>query len=226
MNRHGAVILSEADDRAAQFAKIRSRFHDKELANLAELAYDLEAKQYALGFVQVLNYPFLNVAPVAVNSFTSTTSLMSPAPTPYIPANAINVGTRFRMRCWGSIASAAGTATFTFGASIGNTLPGTAVCAGAAGTPATGPLPLWLEFELTCLVTGAASTASIIGQGIQLGGTATPTTPVLLPATAPTALVTTWATTNANAITPASVCSVSAAGNSVLLYGATVEQLN
>jgi hypothetical protein len=199
---------------------------DRTIEHMAELAEASNAKALAGGWVQMANYPFVNVAPVQVNTFTTTTNLMSPAPQPYLPAGTINVGTRFRVRAWGAIQSAAGTATFTFGLAIGTTLPGTPICAGAAGTPTTGPLPLWLEFEATCLVAGAASTASIIAQGIQLGGTSTPTTPVLLPATAPTALAATWTTTAANAITVNSVCSVSSGTNGILLYGASVEQLN
>lgn len=199
------------------------QFHDRDIERMAELAHDLDATSYAGGWVQMINWPFLNVAPVAVNTFTTTQTIMSPSPQPYIPANSMNVGTRFRVRAWGSIASVAGTATTTIGLSI--TGP-SVICASANQTPATGPLPWWFEGEVTVLVAGAASTASIIGQGIAFGLGATPATCVLVPATAPTAVTTTWATTVANAITVNGVWSVSNAGNSYTTYGASVEQLN
>lgn len=201
------------------------KFHDPALQDMAGIAHDLDAKAYAGGWVQLQNWNDLGIAPSSVNTFTTTTCILSPAPRAFIPANSVSIGTRFRMRCWGSIQSAAGTATFTIGTAWNGT-GGTPIIASATQTPATGPLPFWYEAELTVLQIGAASTASIIGQGMAWGLGATPATSVLVPATAPTAVSTTFATTAAWNLTANSVCSASSATNAFVTYGHSVEQLN
>lgn len=216
-----AARIASAKGTLLGFADPRS---DPALRDMAGLAYDLGAKAYAGGWVQLQNWQDLGIGPASVNSFTTTTCILSPAPRPFIPANSVQIGTRFRLRAWGSIANS-GSTTFTIGVAWNGT-GGTPIIASATGTPGAGPLPFWFEAELTVLQIGAASTASIIGQGIALGLTATPTTPVLVPATAPTALSTTFATTAAWNLTANSVCGSSAAGNAFVTYGHTVEQLN
>ena len=208
-----------------EVARLGGKRHDPTLEHMSEIAAELDATNYAGGWVNLLNWQDLNVAPASVNTFTTTTCILSPAPRPYIPANSVAIGTRFRMRTWGSIASAAGTATFTIGTAFNGT-GGTPIMASAAQTPATGPLPFWYEAELTVLQIGAASTASIIGQGLCHGLGATPATAILVPATAPTALATTFFTTSAWNLTPNSVCSSGVSGNAFVTYGMTVEQLN
>ncbi len=231
MNLRGALILDPgkvaraAEERDLQLSKMSHRFFDKRLAEMAELSAELGAKNYVGGFVNLANYSDLQQAPAVCSAFSTTAAIQNPAPRPFIGANTVSVGTRFRVRAWGSITNTGGY-TLTLGLAF-NGVPGTGgtpICASGAGTPATGPLPFWVEFEATILQVGAASTASIIAQGLGYGMTATPATAVLIPATAPTALATTFFTTSPWNLTVNGVWGTSQAG--ITCYGHAVEQYN
>jgi hypothetical protein len=204
---------------AARFDEGRS---DPTIRNMAEIAAELDAKSYAGGWVNLLNWQDLNTAPAAVNTFTTTTCIASPTPRAFIPANSLALGTRLRMRSWGSLSSVAGTATTTIGAALNGT-GGTVICVSAAQTPATTTVfTWWAEFEFTVMAVGASPT--IIGGGNALGLNATPTTVIIIPASAPAAVA--FVQTQANSITPNATWSASSASNTYTTYGYTVEQLN
>lgn len=201
---------------------IEYRFHDPEVAKLAKVARDLSAQNYSGGWVNLCNYGDMETVPAAVNTFTTTTCIVSPAPRPFIPANSVNIGTRFRIRGWGTVSSVAGTATTTIGIAIGGT-GGTVISASANQTPATTTVfTWWAEFEAIVLTVGPSGT--IIGGGWALGLNATPTTAILIPASAPASV--TMNTTVANSITINAVWSTSSASNTYTCYGGSVEQLN
>jgi hypothetical protein len=205
-----------------EVARMGDKRHDPTLEHMTEIAREFDVKAYSGGWVNLQNWADLNVAPSVVSAFTTTTALLNPAPRPFVPANSVNIGTRFRLRCWGSLTNT-GAYSFTIGMAWNGT-GGTPIIASAAQTPATGPLPFWFEAEATVLQIGAASTASIIAQGMAWGVNATATTTVLVPATAPTALSSTFATTAAWNLTANGTWATSQAG--ITCYGHTVEQLN
>lgn len=199
-----------------------ARFHDPRIAEMAEIARDLDATAYAGGWVNLLNWQDDAAAPVAVNTFTTSTCIASPTPRPFIPANSLSIGTQLRVRAWGTVSSVAGTATTTLGLALNGT-GGTVVCASAAQTPAITTVFTWLAtFDATVLTIG--SSGSIIAGGWALGLNATPATPILIPASAPSAV--TVNTTQANSLTVNATWSTSNAANTYTTYGFTVEQLN
>jgi hypothetical protein len=195
---------------------------DPDLERMMEVAHDLDARSYSGGWVQLLNYQDLETVAAAVNTFTTTTCIVSPTPRAFIPANSVSIGTQFRIRGWGTVSSAAGTATTTIGIALNGTA-GTVICASAAQTPATTTVfTIWLEFHATVLTVGSSGT--IIGGGIAHGMNATPTTPILIPATAPASV--TMNTTQANSITVNATWSASSGSNTYTLYAFSCEQLN
>jgi hypothetical protein len=213
---------------AVDLSKLTSRFHDKTLGEMAEVAAQVEAKAYAGGWVQMANWGTTNYVPAVSASLTTASpgTILLPAANPpdaFLPANSLHLHTQLRMRVWGSITNS-GAFTFALAGCIGVVGTTTAIIASATGTPATGPLPFWFESEYTVLQIGAAATSSIIGQGLAWGITATPATTVLVPATAPTALAATWSTQNANALVPTGWWGTAQAG--ITVYGYSVEQLN
>jgi hypothetical protein len=245
MDEHGAYLLQRDVERrrdkmwlpkGAQSVFNRP-FQDADIERMANIAADIDARSYSGGWVNLLNYATATVVPTSVNTFTTITAVVSPFPDSFIPANSLHIGTRLRMRAFGTIQSAAGTATFTlvptFGATAGAGNGGTGIMgstpAGTAGG-ATGTLGFFMDYDATVQVIGAASTAQIIGMGFAVGINATIGNVSLIQGaagiTTPTALATIFTTTAAQSFVPCSVCSSSSATNAFLTYGFSVEQLN
>lgn len=223
MNTHGAVDLAPLK-RKAESRLVLARFHDSELEKMARIADELKMGMLEGGWPQLLNcdYPEQGSAIVAKNTYTAMADICN-AQKPFIQANTLKPGTILRVTAWGSIGSAAGTATTTMALYLNGAASGTQLAVTAAQTPPTSTVNAWhLEANLTVLTQGASGTIQTLGNVI--GINATTTTMVLLPATVPAAAAIN--TTNNNSITIAATWSVSAAGNTYSVYGFTVEQLN
>ena len=159
---------------------------------------------------------------MAKNTYTTIADIVN-AQRAFIPAGSLNVGTLLRTKVWGTLGSAAGTATATLAAYLNGAASGVALATSAAATPATSTVNVWMaEFLSTVLTIGSAGTIQTVGQAVGLGATAT--TPIIIPATLPAASA--LNTTQANSITVAVGWSVSAAGNTFSVFGFSVEQLN
>jgi len=200
-------------------------FQDPALAEVAELAKKLDAQMYPGGWVQLVNYAVgdtqLAAAPSAVNTFTAATNLITTPPN-FIPANSLNVGTVLRIRAAGTIGSAAGTATTTFGFGFGGAA-GVSMVVSASQTPPTSTVQTWFSEVYTNILTvGSSGTGYSIGYVVGIG--ATPATNILLPAT--TVATSVINTTAANYIAPYATWSASASGNTYTTYQFSVEQLN
>jgi len=219
MNTHGAVDLAPTK------AKIElGRFHDPSIERMAEIAHDLNATMYSGGWVNLLNFdsPEQDTAVTPKNTFTTMADICNPQ-RPFIPANSVKTGTIFRIMAWGTVGSAAGTATTTMGLYLNGAAAGTQLAVTAAQTPATSTVNCWnMDTQARVVSIGAAGTIVTIGD--VMGINATATTGVLMPATLPAAAA--FNTTQANSITIAASWSVSAAGNTYSVHGFTVEQLN
>ena len=200
MNTHGASDL--APSRAAMQKKLEpGRFHDPSIERMAQVAYDLQAEMYSGGWVQLLNWsaPEQGSAVVAKNTYTTIADIVN-AQRAFIPAGSLNVGTLLRTKVWGTLGSAAGTATATLAAYLNGAASGVALATSAAATPATSTVNVWMaEFLSTVLTIGSAGTIQTVGQAVGLGATAT--TPIIIPATLPAASA--LNTTQANSITVA-----------------------
>ena len=200
-------------------------FNDPAIADIAKLAQKLDAQMYPGGWVQLVNYAVgdtqLSAAPTAVNTFTSATNLITTPPN-FIPANSLNVGSVLRIRAAGTIGSAAGTATTTFGFGFGGA-SGVSMVVSASQTPPTSTVQTWIaEVYTNILTVGSSGTGYSIGYVMGIG--ATPATNILLPAT--TVATSVINTSAANYIAPYATWSASAAGNTYSTYQFSVEQLN
>ena len=200
-------------------------FNDSAIADIAKLAQKLDAQMYPGGWVQLVNYAVgdtqLSAAPTAVNTFTVATNLITTPPN-FIPANSLNVGSVLRIRAAGTIGSAAGTATTTFGFGFGGA-SGVSMVVSASQTPPTSTVQTWIaEVYTNILTVGSSGTGYSIGYVMGIG--ATPATNILLPAT--TVATSVINTSAANYIAPYATWSASAAGNTYSTYQFSVEQLN
>jgi hypothetical protein len=200
-------------------------FRDPAIAELAELARKYDAQLYPGGWVQLIDWSVgntqLSAAPTAVNSFTAATNLITVPPN-FIPANSLNVGTVLRIRAAGTIGSAAGTATTTFGFGFGGAA-GVSMVVSASQTPPTSTVQTWFSEVYTNILTvGSSGTGYTIGYIVGIG--ATPATNIIMPAT--TVATSVINTTAANYIAPYATWSASAAGNTYSTYQFSVEQLN
>lgn len=198
-------------------------WHDKEIEQMAAIAADLGASAYAGGWVQLVNWADEPYVPAAVNNFT-TACIISQLPRAFIPANSVVLGTRFRIRAWGSYGITA-TPTIILGLGINPTTSsaGTSVCASASQSPTAGTVnSWWAEFEAT--ITAVGSSGAIFGMGMAWGFNATATTAILIPAATPTSA--TFNTTQANSLALYATWSSASASNTLTTYGFTVEQLN
>ena len=167
------------------------------------------------------------------NTYTTAVTVLNPSDLLPIPANYIQVGSKFRIRAWGglsNIVTTPGTVTFQ------NVLNGVAVwSSGALQMPnvANTLSPFLCESVIRCSAVGNGTTATFIGGGTVIGLTvllaagADPTvtdTTLLVPAGAP------GNGTGFNSAATANLdffvgFSISNAGNGVQLYDYTVEQL-
>jgi hypothetical protein len=221
MNLHGAVDLGALKAKSETEEQI-GRFFSEDIEKWARASKGL--RMYAGGWPTLLNweYPDQGGAIVAKNTYTTIADICN-AQSPFIPANTLKTGTILRITAWGTVGSAAGTATTTMGLYLNGAASGTQIAITASQTPATSTVNCWyLEAQATILTIGSSGTMSTIGNVTGIGTTAT--TPVIMPATLPAAAAVN--TTQANSITVAASWSVSAAGNTYSVYGFTVEQLN
>lgn len=214
MNTHGAVELIKPKLEVARFADPRS---NPDIARMAEIAADLEAKAFQGGWVQLANFdnPEQGSAIVAKASFTTIQDICNPQKS-FIPANSLHVGSQLRMHAWGTVGSAAGTATSTMGLYLNGAAGGTVLAVSAAQTPPTSTVNCWhLDAYATVLTIGTGGTIQV--SGVIIGIAATQSTPVMMPATLPAAAAIN--TTQANGVTVAASWNTSAAGNTYSVYG-------
>lgn len=200
------------------------KFHDPELARMAEIAAELDAESYSGGWVQLLNWtdPEQGAAVSAKNTFTTIQDICNPQ-RPFIPANSLSVGTILRINALGTVGSAAGTATTTMALYLNGAAAGTQIAVTASETPATSTVNIWqLNAYAVILTIGSAGTMQTMGQVTGLN--ATQATNIMFPATLPAAAAVN--TTQANSMTVAASWGTSAAGNTYSVYVFTVEQLN
>ena len=202
-------------------------YNDPELARLARLAESLGAKAYDGGWPKLMNWKEQALAITSNASYTTIINIGA-TQTPNIPANTLVVGSHLRVRGWGTVGSAAGTATMTLGLMLngganGAAGAGTALAVTASQTPATSTANNWfLDAECIVITVGTGGTIQTLGTVIGLNATAS--TPVLMPASQVAAA--TLNTTVANYINLTSTYSVSAAGNTITVNGFSVELLN
>ena len=203
------------------------RYQDAQLQRLARLAEERDLTMYDAGWPKLMNWKEQALAIATNNSFTTIINIGA-TQTPNIPANTLVSGSHLRVRAWGTIGSAAGTATFTMGLMLngganGAAGAGTALAVTASQTPATSTVNNWfLDAESIVVTAGSGGTIQTLGVLIGVGATAS--TPVLMPATQ--AAAATLNTTVANYVNLTATWSVSAAGNTITVNGFSVELLN
>ena len=202
-------------------------YQDENLERLARLAESLGAKAYDGGWPKLMNWKEQALAITSNSSFTTIINIGA-TQTPNIPANTLVIGSHLRVRAWGSLGSAAGTATYNIGLMLngganGAAGAGTALASSATQTPATSTVNTWF-YDSECVVITTGTGGTIQTFGILHGFGATASTPILVPATQ--AAAATLNTTVANYINLTAVCSASAAGNTITVNGFSVELLN
>jgi|SRR5581483_1760129 len=129
-------------------------------------------------------------AGTALTNSTTATSLLNAAQAKWtIPANQLVAGlSKIRIYASGKMSTAASSpGTFTFDVRFGSVI---VFNGGASGTLATSATNLtWdLKIDLTCLTTGASTSATMLGTGVLTSAALSATTPImLLPTSAPAA---------------------------------------
>ena len=197
-------------------------FHDAALADLAAVADNVDARAYAGGWVQLANFdnPEQGVYPFAKNTFTTAADIVPPQRAVF-SANSFHVGSQIHAHAWGTVSSAAGTATITPSFYWNGAASGTVLCAGAAQTPAITTVSTWhCDFWGTFTAVGGTptgATSTLWCSAVLIGIGATPSTPVLMPSSALASF--TVATNAASWLTMAATWSASAAGNTTSVYG-------
>lgn len=154
----------------------------------------------------------------ALTNSTTPTSIIPAAEKFVMPANFFSPGTRFKIRAFGRMSTAASSpGTLTFDLKFGST---TVWSSGATGTLATSATNLsWLlEATLQCRAYGASTSTTLIGGGSLLSAALNATTPLMLvPASAP-AVGTGFDCTASQAVDFYGTWSAASASNTITLH--------
>lgn len=179
------------------------------------------------GWPKLMNWKEQYAAPVTNSSF-STIINIGATQTPNLPANSLVIGTALEIIAWGTIGSAAGTATTTLGLMLngganGAAGGGTALAVTASETPATSTVLNW-HLNARAVIVTEGSSGTIQTSGFVVGIGATQATVILMPTTQAAAAAIN--TTTANYINLTATWSTSASGNTYTVNGFYVKQLN
>ena len=164
-------------------------------------------------------------AAVTKNTYTTMADLI--VTQPFLAPNAMVVGSMYHVHAFGTIGSAAGTATTIMALYLNGAASGVNIASTASQTPATSTALLWhLDAWITVQTVGTAGTALGCGWVVGIGATQATNVPLGVTATPTTAATFVCNTTTANYISLSQSWSASAAGNTTTVYGFSVEQLN
>lgn len=166
----------------------------------------------------------------ALNTSVAATSILPAAARFTLPANFMAIGKVLRLRAWGRVSTFT-SGTLTLDVRMGPTSTIVVFNGGAVAMVISLTNKSWqLETLLTCRSIGAATTATLFGQGLLtssavVGSSGGAASSAILPDSAPAA-GTGFDSTVSNVVDLFATWSVSSASNSIQLHQYTLEALN